>query len=247
MAAESDRIAVVSLETGERRILVNGQSPRVAASGHLVFTREGVVRAAAFDLDRREVTGEAVPLLENVHVADTLKAAHLAMAANGSLVVIISACCRSRGSPRPMSCSRPSSLSGIPHSRPTVRWVAYQSNASGQWEIYVGPFPDVGSRRVTVSTDGGQQPQWASDGRELFYWSPAGLMAVPVETEPAFTRGDPSVLFALEDYVIDFGRNYAVAPDGQRFLMVKSAQDADPEMIWVQHWFSELERLVQVD
>ena len=67
----------------------------------------------------------------------------------------------------------------------------------------VRPFPAVGTRRYVVSTDGGRQPMWGPEGRQLFYGSRAGFMAVPVEigeTETTFVRGDPEVLFDLGPY-----------------------------------------------
>ncbi len=83
---------------------------------------------------------------------------------------------------------------------PDSRWIAFASNASGQSEVYVRPFPDADSGLWLVSTDGGQQPLWGPEGRELFYWSNAGLMAVPVETEPTFMPGNPELLFNLGAY-----------------------------------------------
>ena len=133
---------------------------------------------------------------------------------------------------------------------PDGRWIAFESTASGQREVYVRPFPDADSGRWLVSTDGGQQPLWGPDGRELFYWSNAGLMAVPVETEPNFMPGNPELLFNLGAYSYSAGRNYAVAPDGERFLMIKqsgSDETSSTEFILVQNWFEELKRLVPTD
>ena len=78
------------------------------------------------------------------------------------------------------------------------RWLAYTSGASGRSEIYVRPFPDVGSALVQVSTDGGTEPIWAHSGRELFYRSASGLVAVEVATEQSvFVAGRQEVLFSL--------------------------------------------------
>jgi len=68
---------------------------------------------------------------------------------------------------------------------------------------------------------------WGPEGKELFYWSDAGLIAVPVDTENSFTPGTPEVLFALDGYAYDDSRNYAVAPDGKRFLMIKESPTLD--------------------
>ena len=133
---------------------------------------------------------------------------------------------------------------------PDGRWFAYQSNASGREEVYVRPFPDVEAGRWLVSSDGGEQPLWGPEGRELFYWSDAGLMAVSVATEPNFTHGNPEMLFDLGAYSFNTRPNYAVAPDGERFLMIKeggSDETATTELILVQNWFEELKRLVPTD
>ena len=75
---------------------------------------------------------------------------------------------------------------------PDGAWVAYQSDTSGQFEIYVQPFPDGESGLSQVSTGGGIRPVWGPDGRELFYLDPAGrMMAAPVQTEPTFVSGMP--------------------------------------------------------
>ena len=77
---------------------------------------------------------------------------------------------------------------------PDGSWLVYQSNESGQNEIYVRPFPDVDSALQPVSTDGGSRPRWSSDGTELFYFAePDTIMAVPVETGETLTLGRPTV------------------------------------------------------
>ena len=75
------------------------------------------------------------------------------------------------------------------------RWMAYASNESGKYEVYVRPFPEVNKGKWQVSTSGGNSPLWSPDGRELFYRSGDAVMAVPVETEPTFKPGKPTVLF----------------------------------------------------
>ena len=131
---------------------------------------------------------------------------------------------------------------------PDGRYFAYQSNASGQDEIYVQPFPDVDEGRWQISTDGGFDPLWGPDGRELFYRMPRRVMAVTVETSPSFTAGSPDVLFE-GDYFTGFGRTYDISPDGQRFLMIKAGNQAEGtaverQLVIVQNWFSELQARV---
>lgn len=137
---------------------------------------------------------------------------------------------------------------------PDGRWLAYEANDSGQFEIYVRPFPDVNSGRWQVSTGGGTRPLWARNTRELFYVSPTGaLMRVGVEPGPAWAATTPSVLLK-EGYFTSaaglFGRSYDVSPDGQRFLLIKSTPSSDqtaasrPSLIIVQNWFEELKARV---
>jgi Tol biopolymer transport system component len=118
-------------------------------------------------------------------------------------------------------------------SPPDGRWVAYVSNETGIDEVYIQPFPGPGAKRQ-ASTNGGVDPRWGRDGRELFYVAPDGkLMAVPIHVEPdrALNLGPPVALFSTR---LATGANvtagsftrpqYAVAPDG-RFLMNVTADD----------------------
>lgn len=137
---------------------------------------------------------------------------------------------------------------------PDGRWLAYQSNESGQDQIYVRPFPDVGGGRWQVSPGGGTKPVWARNGRELFYLDVAGaLVTVPIRTEPAFTAGDPSKLFDARYRSAISSRSYDVTPDGRRFLFIKNAAgpaaatSPAPSLVVVQNWDQELKRLVPVN
>ena len=134
---------------------------------------------------------------------------------------------------------------------PDGRWLAYDSNSSGSFEIYVRPFPNVGGGQWQVSTAGGRQPLWARSGRELFYVGADGaLLRVPVEASGAtWNAGMPMKLLERRYYNgSNTGRTYDVSPDGQRFLMIKApgtdAGAATPALIVVQHWDEELKRLV---
>ena len=107
---------------------------------------------------------------------------------------------------------------------PDGRWVAYVSDESGRQEIYVTSFPPS-EGKWQVSDQGGSQPRWRGDGKELFYLAPEGvLMAVAVKLAPQFSAGKPSALFRLETLrtnVHFYGgmANYAPSRDGQRFLI----------------------------
>jgi Tol biopolymer transport system component len=133
---------------------------------------------------------------------------------------------------------------------PDGRWVAYNSDETGQHQVYVQPFPDVDGGKWQISTDGGEWPVWNPAGNELFYRSRTGVMALAFEPEPTFT---PGALTQLFDRAILGGQAMAVSPDGQRFLLqVIATENADGEatqtqLIVVQNWHQELKRLVPVD
>ena len=139
-----------------------------------------------------------------------------------------------------------------PEISPDGRWLAFTSNESGRNEVYVRPLPEVDSGLSLVSTDGGQHPAWARDGRALFYRSPDGaLMHVPVESTPMFSAGTPAGLLGPGYFLGGPGRSYDVAPSGERFLMIKAGAEsgespASAGIVLVQSWLQELERLVPV-
>jgi serine/threonine-protein kinase len=120
--------------------------------------------------------------------------------------------------------------------------VAYVSNESGRPEVYVRPFPS-GDGRWQASPNGGAQPRWRSDGKELFYVENRNtMMAVPVSTGQGLTLGQPQRLFESADLIF---RNlpwpqYDVSADGQRFLTSTPVQeDTPPTIRIVQNWHEE--------
>jgi serine/threonine-protein kinase len=129
---------------------------------------------------------------------------------------------------------------------PDGRWLAYISDATGQREVYLLAFPKGDVTRL-VSTGGGSEPRWSSDGRELFYKSANTLMSVAVTSTPTLTLGTPQVLFSVAGYRGARNRQqYDVTPDGQRFLMIKLLEDGTPpEAVYVEHWFTELRAKLQ--
>jgi serine/threonine-protein kinase len=123
--------------------------------------------------------------------------------------------------------------------------VAYVSDESGREEIYVQPFPAL-SNREQISTDGGADPVWSRDGKELFFRSGHRLMAVSVTLEPRFSAGRPQFLF--ETSFTARGNSglagYDVSGDGQRFVMVQQhAMQQGANVNVVLNWFEELRRL----
>lgn len=111
---------------------------------------------------------------------------------------------------------------------PDGRWLAYESDASGRFEVYVRPFPNVGDGQWQVSTAGGYQPLWSRSGTELFYVGLDGaLMTVQVEPRgTAWAAGTPVKLLEALYFTgglgaVTTGRTYDVSPDGRRFLVIK--------------------------
>src|SRR6185295_116726 len=135
-----------------------------------------------------------------------------------------------------------------PEVSPDGHYIAYQSNESGREEIYVRPFPRATDGRWQVSTSGGTKPAWARSGRELFYVDLAStLTSVPVPTSAAtFAAGNPAKLFEIAYATsLTSPRDYDVAPNGQRFLIIKENVGPDRNttpagMVVVLNWFAEL-------
>ena len=135
---------------------------------------------------------------------------------------------------------------------PDGRWVAYDSNETGRFEVYVQSFPASGGK-WQISTAGGIAPRWRHDGRELFYVAPDGaLMAVPVRPSTdgqILDRGTPVRLFRVP---IAYGgsipggnvrHQFAVAPDGQHFLINVTTDEAiAPPITIVQNWTTGLKK-----
>jgi eukaryotic-like serine/threonine-protein kinase len=135
----------------------------------------------------------------------------------------------------------------VPRFSPDGHWLAYISNESGRWEVYVQPYPGPGGKWL-ISTEGGTEPVWNSNGRELFYRSGDKMMAVDIATQPSFAAGKPRVLFeGRYNPAPGTTPNYDVTPDGQHFLMIKRTEQVEtvPTQINViLNWFEELKRRV---
>jgi eukaryotic-like serine/threonine-protein kinase len=135
---------------------------------------------------------------------------------------------------------------------PDGRWIVYDSDESGQFEVYVRPYPDTSSGgRWQISLQGGRQPMWSHDGRELYYRDFEGDMwAAPVDVSPTFAPGPAVRLFRNRGYSgrgrLMSARTYDLSPDGRRFLMVKTqtvpGETAAPSLVVVLNWFEELKR-----
>lgn len=126
---------------------------------------------------------------------------------------------------------------------PDDRWMAYSSNESGSYEIYVRSFPD-GSQMRRISYSGGMHPRWRADGKELFFLGPGGvLMAADVRLQPTLEIGSPKQLFqvVMADIVRGQIAPYDVSPDGQRFLVIVP-QRKPLSITLVQNWQALVDR-----
>ena len=130
-----------------------------------------------------------------------------------------------------------------PSIAPDGHWLAFESDRTGRWEVYVRPFPNVNDGEWTVSASGGFAPRWARSGDEIFYlhedrtmWSVEVVRSVP------FALTTRRRLFDASEYKLDHHQEYDVAPDG-RFLMVRDrgvSDGAPRQLIWVRNWLQEL-------
>jgi serine/threonine-protein kinase len=377
-------IEAQSIASGERRVLVTGRDGRYLPTGHIVYARAGTLFGIAFDLDRMQTVGGAVPLVQDVKDAEAITgAAHYAVSANGTLTYVpgwratadstlvwvthdgreektgvsaIASAEHPRLSPdgrrlalivendlwvydlagRPPirlthdgsghyspvwsrdgrriifespvsimsvaadgSDKAPTSLSSEGHyhplavttdgviiatdvdnetvgrntdivtfqldakseKRPLVktpnregwdgvslspdgRWMAYTSDATGRQEVWVQRYPGPGAP-IRVSPNGGSEPVWAKNGRELYYLEDRRLMAVAVDARETFDFTPARLLMEIAYNVTPQPPSYDVAPDG-RFLMLKPSADRQrfQPIVVVLNWFEELKERV---
>lgn len=127
-----------------------------------------------------------------------------------------------------------------PQFSPDGQWIAYSSDESGQTQIYVESFPANGDR-WQLSPDGGREPRWSLNGKEIFYFCGNQLMAVRVQTKPKFKHGPPKFLFEGDFAFPSAVLNYAVFGANPRFLLIRKDVDSMlPQIHMIINWFSEL-------
>jgi Tol biopolymer transport system component len=130
---------------------------------------------------------------------------------------------------------------------PDGRWVAYVSDESGRQEVYAASFPEP-ARRIRVSSEGGTQPRWSRDGKELFYVRSGELMAAGVESrreELVFGESQPLFslsLFTQTDSGFDHITRYDVAPDGRFLALLRAGEETPTPLVLVQNWAATLEK-----
>lgn len=149
------------------------------------------------------------------------------------------------GDARPLLATRANE--SVPTFSPDGKWIAYVSDESGRRDVYVRPFPAF-DRKWAISTEGGAEPIWRGDGKELFYRIGDTVMAVQIETSAGFKPSTPQVLFRGEYQEANTqtgDAHFGAAPDGQRFLMVKPQRTAS-QIVVVLNWLEELKARASV-
>ena len=143
-------------------------------------------------------------------------------------------------SPRPLVATDAAEENG--EISPNGLWVAYESDASGQSQVYVRSFDGADRGFRQVSSGGGRWPLWSGDS--LFYVAGNAVMALSVGS-PALVTSVPEVVLDITGIAQSENRNFDVHPDG-RFLFVRPIDDG-PDLVVVEHWLDELKRLLPVD
>jgi serine/threonine protein kinase/Tol biopolymer transport system component len=133
-----------------------------------------------------------------------------------------------------------------PRFSPDGRWVAYASDESGRFEVFIRAWPSA-EERTPVSVDGGMQPEWGRDGKELFYLSAdRKIMTVPIANDgKTIVVGTPQPLFSVDvaEPVAPYFNDYTVTADGQRFVVTVNAKVPTPQTLTVLYnWTAALKK-----
>jgi Tol biopolymer transport system component len=129
---------------------------------------------------------------------------------------------------------------------PDGRWLAYQSNESNRYEVYVRDLQGTGAR-WQVSNGGGEEPHWSPNGRELYFRAESRLFVSPVERQPTFRPGTPSLLMqGIYNMRSDSGISFDVDPKSGRFVMIRLASSgaSQARVRLVLNWLDEFRRLM---
>jgi len=136
-----------------------------------------------------------------------------------------------------------------PSISPDSQWLAYASDETGQWEVYVRPFPES-ARKIRISTEGGWEPIWSPDGKKIYFRNLNGtsIFEVQFDSDKA-EAGKPEILIEgpFKEGLF-YGPMYDLAPDGRFLVLTKNTQEFRPtEIRVIQNWLEELKRLVPVN
>ena len=128
----------------------------------------------------------------------------------------------------------------FPTISPDGKWIAYTSDETGRWEIYVSSYPEP-SRRIRVSADGGEEPRFSPDGSELIYRWGSQWFVSDVTGEPEFHCGSPRLLFE-GPYINVSGYSWDISADGQRFLVIEGPEqnEAPAELVVITDFLDRL-------
>jgi len=148
-----------------------------------------------------------------------------------------------KGEGKPQPLLRTAFQEGLPQISPDGDYLAYQSDESGQLEIYVCRFPTMTGKQ-RLSTNGGINPKWDRQGKELFFIKDNSMMSAEVRTRPEFILGQPQKLFDgdLEDFVLThanpFVPRYDVSLDSRRFVVIQEVEESvqTTTITIVQNW-----------
>jgi eukaryotic-like serine/threonine-protein kinase len=127
---------------------------------------------------------------------------------------------------------------------PDGRAIAYTSDETGEYHIYLQPYPPTGARRQVSRIGGSEEPRWTQDGARLFFRNGQRIMEVPVATRPELEVGEPRVFFE-GDFVNVGGRSYDIDRAGQRVLVIEGGVSDIRSLRLIQGWIGEVGRLVQ--
>ncbi|HVT37410.1 MAG TPA: hypothetical protein VHE78_00035, partial [Gemmatimonadaceae bacterium] len=126
----------------------------------------------------------------------------------------------------------------MPRISPDGKWLVYVSDESGQYEVYVRPFPGSGGRTL-ISAGGGMEPLWAPDGRRIFYRTGRQFVAASISASPAFAVTGHKILFEGNYQGHQYHPNYDVTHDGKSFIMLRPAGD-ERQLVVVLNWLADL-------
>ncbi|MBZ5572364.1 MAG: serine/threonine-protein kinase [Acidobacteriia bacterium] len=147
------------------------------------------------------------------------------------------------GEHKPVAFSATDSAGTRARFSPDGRWLAYTVRQAAHMDVFVQPYPPTGGR-WQISTEGGDEPRWSRDGKELFYRDGNdSVMVVPVDTKSGFKAGATRLFFKGLHRPAGATENYSVSPDGHRILILRPVQGAQPSsVVMILNWFDELQR-----
>ncbi|MCG8605932.1 hypothetical protein MJD09_13195, partial [bacterium] len=130
---------------------------------------------------------------------------------------------------------------------PNGKWLLYMSDESGQFEIYVRPYPKSSGGVWKISNGGGRNQVWSPDGKKIYYRNGNEMYGVDVTAKDTFSKGNPKKIFERDSF-LPFGRRWDIHPDGDRFIMIQRSDLAPQEqkIFVIQNFDEELKRLVPV-